>query len=298
MAHKSVNHQASLIAGVLLSLLCAGGVYYGLSSTAVEVTKDDLGLPPLEISTPKLVAERKAGEPEKRSTTHETALVQSIYRLHQLQFGDPNPDTVEEAAFELMHNVNELALAYGSYRHILHAVDPVIHGCQNALEEVQSGLKSGSMSVEALKTAEAPGLDEYKKTCGSVYPILLQLKLVDEKGIWSDPNAPIIFSILNRLRMAALSEDRIPATELLTPYEMEILYLWRFHSPAFSSEDKMQFAQMAERDLPGTLAEEWIAQVAYESGDMARARDFYQEACKKRKGDKILERKCRLADTL
>jgi len=299
MAHTSPDHKLSLLIALVLTLGIALGIgWWSSSTTSTKVTEASLGVPPLNVSVKRLSEERQRAEaPDPKG--RDAILMAQVREINKLQFGTPSVEEGETAAFLLMDAVNELALVQGSYRHILATVNPIIHACQNAFEPVRSALKSGNVTYEVIISDPPETFAAYRSDCGNVLPVLVKLGLINESGDWLDPtNGPAIFSILNRLRLAGLSQDRIPVSELLTAYEVESLYHWRMLNPALTVQEKERFARSAERELKGFLADEWLGRVYYSAGNIREARDAYLSACEKRKNDQDLAARCRLIKKL
>lgn len=295
MAHHETNHSNSLAISLVLVFLLAVALaaLFRSSAQPVDPGLSQLGVPTLNISISKLTQERaQVAKPRPTPAELETFFAQ-VREINRLQFGEHDEKTLEDASILLMEAVNELAVAQGSYQHLLSSSDPLIHECQNSFDPVLSALNSKSLTWSDATTDPPKAFDAYRNACGNVLPIMESLQLIRKDGTWVDPkNGPPLFSILNRLRIASLVHDRIPSVQQLTPYERDILYTWRFGSPALKIEDKIRFAETAVFDIPKFPKDEWIGRIYYDAGMLNEATEAYNRACAERKADSALQAKC------
>lgn len=219
-------------------------------------------------------------------------LQDAVRASHELQFGSPAPSATRDAMMVNVFAANEV-LAATNLQGVMLAGNEVFEECRKGLDEVREALKSDELPLEKAKTDPGEEFARYRKNCGNALPTLLEVKLLKPDGSWVNPDVgPVIFDILNRYRWGSILDLRLPPEQQLTHYEYELLTKWRLANDAFPVQKRIEWAQVAARELPSLPLQEILGNLHFEAGDVAQASAAYHQACEKEKRNLELQAKC------
>lgn len=200
----------------------------------------------------------------------------TVKELNDHQFvTQPIPSkTPNELEYNFKASLSEVV---GNVRpeHFMALGEPLFEECDKGLTALQKDIASGKTTLEDAKAdADFEEHERYRKHCGNMLTQLHDLKLVDDKGQWSGPEAKTISSILERYRWAYLVHLYIKPLDLLTPVERVAFLRWRLETDAFSLAQRKRFASSIQSELP-TYPEGVVeAMIAYEEGEKRRAAEI------------------------
>ncbi len=293
---ESSNHSANLAVGLcLLIALGAFAVIVAKAPTVGTVTDESFAIVPPQVDAERLAADRAKhyGAVDFDAIAKPLAeLEKSVRAANNLQFGALDAQGAHDLQIMTLHQANDVITKSGIEGFIPSGAN-MYKACAAEFEKLLAAVRSQKLTADQAEKDPGDEFAEYRSQCGNAFGPLVKSGVIKASGEWSDPvSGPLVFDIMNRFRWATVLDMRLPPSQQLSPYEYEVLTRWRASIRAVPVAKRLEWVVAAGRELPSFPQHELIGALLLEKGDGVGALGAYEEACKLRRTDLLLQRKC------
>ncbi len=266
--YKPEPMASGLIIGYLLSVaFILGGVGWSLFGPEPESewTPDEeahllagLQFPPLTVDANRLADARSShyDKPDLSLIEADVAELRTTFRKINLSQFPSDRLIGDLSPLELVAKIEFVAgdvVGVTGVRGFNSVGTPHFERCLSGLDDLLAAIESGNLPLsQALENPPASRFEDYREHCGNFLPVLHERHLVTSEGQWRHDYSRDIADILQRYRWADMVRDIYPLHDLLSRYELELLFRWRIEDPeAFPPRHRRQLLARAQnRYLP------------------------------------------------
>ncbi len=292
--------DGTLNIAIFLCLVIPAAVIYAFATSVPPVEPIDatwFEFEPLKIDDSRIKAERKKnleGVNLDSGKAEIETLHAAIRKANLLQFAPIQREVTTRSNAEIEFAANEVITKLNGIESFVETSAPLMHACQTHVTTLLADVKAGKITLEQAQKPAPEQYGAYMEACGNAVKLLLDGKLIQENGEWSNPDTgPIILELLGRLRYAFILHLRKNAWEQITPYEREILWRWRIEDPqAYSYKERLDYLSRATEETLGYSPDIARGRLFFVNDFKRDARRTFEEQCKKHPQDRQLARAC------
>lgn len=280
-AQEAPRLDSAIVAGLMICALLAAGFVFWRVTQHNRIGEKDFAFADIEVDREKLDAQRveKYGAINLQKAQAEwQALLEAGRALNRGQHEGLSQEKQAELGVQITYHANEILPASG-YEGFVVSGEPLIHACQEGLDELLEAVRAGELSLEeARDNPPADKFSDYRDNCGMLLPTWMERGLINDQGEWSFEYAPVLSDVLQRYRWAHIIHDQQKPAAQLTGYEVRILQRWRVeHAQGLSERDRLKYLERLERHDPEYDAAYARGVLAYREGDIERAFEHFEE---------------------
>lgn len=272
--------DASIVVGLVCSILLAAGFGYWRLNQAEQITAEDFRFEQVRVDRQRLEQQRQDKYSEVRlqgAQAEWQQLVETARQLNRAHFGGLDSTEQAELGAKLRFFAEELIPATGLEGFVVSG-EPLFRECALGLEEVLQAIRDDKLThKEAVSGPPAGAYQTYRDNCGNLLPVLVERGLVDDDGQWTFEDAPIIADLLNRYRWAQIIQDQSKPWTQMTRYGGLLFARWRVEHTRHTHRGlRNQHLQTLARYFPNHDTRFARGVFAYEDGELEDALEHFQ----------------------